>query len=119
MEPDKFKKNIIDLLQQGYEVEFLGSSFDVICQEITESCALKIFCWVQRVLNRELKPIVSGGKKKYKQWQVGNLLTFRYPFRIGTIEYRILLVKVKNSIYIEFHLGNHKYYDSIRKELLD
>ncbi len=27
------------------------------------------------------------------------------------------LVKVKNSIYIEFHLGGHKYYDKVRKDL--
>ena len=25
--------------------------------------------------------------------------------------------QVKNIIYIEFHMGNHKYYDKIRKEL--
>ncbi|MFH0876261.1 MAG: hypothetical protein V1859_10070 [archaeon] len=45
------------------------------------------------------------------------LLTFRHAFNLDNIEYRILFVKVKNSIYIEFHLGDHKYYDKVRKSL--
>ncbi len=32
-------------------------------------------------------------------------------------EYRILLIKLKNSFYIEFHLGSHKYYDKLRSRL--
>ncbi len=56
-------------------------------------------------------------KKQYKEWAINDLLTFRYPFSINNNEYRILFVKVKNSIYIEFHLGDHKYYDKVRKEL--
>lgn len=45
------------------------------------------------------------------------LLVFRYPFSIQNTSYRILLVKVKNSFSIEFHLGDHKYYDKVRTDL--
>ena len=31
--------------------------------------------------------------------------------------FEIVDLKVKNSIYIEFHLGDHKYYDKVRKDL--
>lgn len=58
-----------------------------------------------------------GSKKHYKEWQLNDLLTFRYPFKIESTEYRILFVKVKNAVYVEFHLGDHKYYDKVRKDL--
>ena len=61
--------------------------------------------------------ISDSSRKPYKEWTISELLTFRYPFSIGNTEYRILFVKVKNSIYIEFHLGDHKYYDKVRKDL--
>ncbi len=73
---------------------------------------------IKEVLERDIQPIVVGSKKSYKQWTVAELLIFRYPFSIGNTKYRILLVKVKNSVYIEFHLGDHKYYDKVRKELM-
>ena len=68
-------------------------------------------------MQKKIQPIIIGSKKQYKYWSVNELLTFRYPFSIENTEYRILFVKVKNSIYIEFHLGDHKYYDKVRKEL--
>lgn len=45
----------------------------------------------------------------------GLLFVFRHPLMIGTAQYRIILVKFRNSIYIEFHPGNHKYYDKVRR----
>ena len=98
------------------DVEFLGD-FDEISMLLTPSLENKVYNWLVKVLNKSVQPIAVGSEKPYKQWKMNELLVFRYPFAIGTIQYRILLVKVKNSVYIEFQLGSHKYYDKVRKSL--
>ncbi|MBU0962469.1 MAG: hypothetical protein KKD48_01040 [Nanoarchaeota archaeon] len=115
--PEEFKKRIEVFIAQKYKVEFLGKNFDQIITLLTELKAEKIYKWIENVIEKNIQPILVGSKKQYKKWIVSELLTFRYPFSIKNIEYRILLVKVKNSIYIEFHFGDHKYYDKVRKEL--
>jgi len=115
--PEEFKKKIESVLSQSYKVEFLGKNFDQIVALLTETKAEKMYKWISEVVDRKIEPIVVGSKKQYKDWAVSELLTFRYPFSIDNTEYRILFVKVKNSIYIEFHLGDHKYYDKVRKNL--
>jgi len=115
--PGDFKNKINVILSQDYEVEFIGREFDTIVLSLSERNSEKIYSWIKEVLEREIKPIIISSDKKYKDWKINELLTFRYPFTVGNIEYRILFVKVKNSIYIEFHLGDHKYYDKVRKEL--
>ncbi len=114
--PTEFKTKIGLLLAQENRVEFLGQKFEQIVSLLTESKAEKIYQWLKEVIERKIQPIAVGSKNQYKEWQVRELLTFRYPFIIQNTEYRILLVKVKNSIYIEFHLGDHKYYDKVRKD---
>lgn len=115
--PDYFKKEIERLVSQDYKIEFLGKDFNLIVNLLTEEKAQKIYRWITEVIQRRFQPIVIGSKKPYKQWRTNELVTFRYPLSIGNTEYRILFVKVKNSIYIEFHLGDHKYYDKVRKDL--
>ncbi len=115
--PNEFKKRIGENISQGYKVEFLGKNFDQIVNLLTEKKAEKIYQWVEEIVDRKIQPISIGSKKPYKEWSVSELLTFRYPFSIENTEYRILFVKVKNSVYIEFHLGDHKYYDKVRKDL--
>jgi hypothetical protein len=61
--------------------------------------------------------MLNCSRKEYKEWIINQLLVFRYPFIVNNTEYRILFVKVKNSLYIEFHVGDHKYYDKVRKDL--
>ncbi len=113
----EFRNKIEKIISQEYQIEFLGKNFDQIVSLITETTADKMYQWLHAVVERKIQPIIVGSKKQYKEWPVNELLTFRYPFSIANIEYRILFVKVKNSIYIEFHLGDHKYYDKVRKEL--
>ncbi len=113
----EFKKNIELLLSQDYNVEFLGGNFDQIVLSLSDVKAEKMYIWIRSVIEREVQPILVGSTKPYKGWKVNELLTFRYPFSIENTEYRILFVKVKNSIYVEFHLGDHKYYDKVRKDL--
>jgi len=115
--PNEFKKKIEASISQEYGVEFLGKNFDQIVNLLTEIKAEKIYQWVKNIVESKIEPISIGSKKTYKEWEVNELLTFRYPFSIGNTEYRILFVKVKNSVYIEFHLGDHKYYDNVRKDL--
>ncbi len=115
--PDEFKKKIETFISQDYQVEFLGKNFDQIVNLLTENKTEKIYQWMRDIVDRKIQPISIGSKKPYKEWAVSELLTFRYPFSIENTEYRILFVKVKNSVYIEFHLGDHKYYDKVRKDL--
>lgn len=115
--PDEFKRKIETIISQDYTVEFLGKNFDQIVNLLTEVKAEKIYQWVEDIAKRKIQPISIGSKKSYKEWSVSELLTFRYPFSIENTGYRILFVKVKNSVYIEFHLGDHKYYDKVRKDL--
>ncbi|MFA6460915.1 MAG: hypothetical protein WCV90_01500 [Candidatus Woesearchaeota archaeon] len=113
----EFKDKIETSISQEYKVEFLGNNFDQIVNLLTESKAEKIYQWIKDIVDRKIQPITIGSKKPYKEWAINELLTFRYPFSIENTEYRVLFVKVKNSVYIEFHLGDHKYYDKVRKEL--
>ena len=113
----EFKGKIKELISQKYEVEFLGKNFDKIVGLLTETKSEKIYRWVEDVVAKKVQPILIGSKKSYKKWAVNQILTFRYCFSVGNTEYRILFVKVKNSIYIEFHFGDHKYYDKVRKDL--
>lgn len=115
--PEDFKQRIKDVISQEYRIEFLGHNFEQIVHLLTDIKADKIYQWIEEVVNENIRPIVIATKKPYKNWMINQLLTFRYPFSIGNIEYRILFVKVKNSVYIEFHLGDHKYYDKVRKNL--
>ncbi|MFH1592119.1 MAG: hypothetical protein ABIB47_01995 [Candidatus Woesearchaeota archaeon] len=115
--PDYFKRKLEKLISQAYRIEFLGENFAQIAGMLTSTQEEKIYKWISDVIEREIQPIFVGSTKKYKKWAINQLLVFRYPFTLGNTKYRILLVKVKNSIYIEFHLGDHKYYDKVRKTL--
>lgn len=115
--PEEFKNKIGEIVSQEYKVEFLGKNFDQIVGLLTQTKAEKIYSWIKEVIGKNIQPILVGSNKKYKEWNINELLTFRYPFSINDVEYRILFVKVKNSIFIEFHLGEHNYYDKVRKEL--
>ncbi len=117
VDPQQFKKEVEAIIAQNYKVEFLGKKFEQIVNLLTEIKAEKIYDWLKEVIEKKIQPILIGSKKQYKQWEVNELLTFRYPFSVENTEYRIMFVKVKNSIYIEFHLGDHKYYDKVRKDL--
>lgn len=117
VDPQEFRKRIETIVAQEYKVEFLGKNFEQIVHLLTEIKVEKIYAWLEEVIQKKIQPIVINSKKQYKQWNSNELLTFRYPFSIENTEYRILFVKVKNSIYIEFHMGDHKYYDKVRKDL--
>ena len=115
--PEEFRAKIRELISQDYRIVFLGKNFDKIVGFLPETKAGRIYDWLSKVLKREIQPILIGSKKPYKNWRVNELMTFRHAFQINNTAYRILLVKVKNLFYIEFHLGDHNYYDKVRKDL--
>ena len=117
VDPETFKRNIKNIVAQEYTLEFLGNNCDQIVLLLSEINAEKIYAWIKRVAQKDIQPIAVASPKQYKDWTVSQLLVFRYPFTLNNIEYLILFVKVKNSLYIEFHLGDHKYYDTVRKDL--
>jgi hypothetical protein len=117
VDADEFKARIRGMVEQEYTLEFLGEHFEETVSLFSERLADSIYAWLQKVIERKVQPIIVGSDKKYRDWRMHELLTFRHAFSIGNVQYRILFVKVKNSFYIEFHLGDHKYYDKVRKEL--
>lgn len=117
VDADNFKQKIRELISQKYEIKFLGDNFNKIVDSMNENNAEKIYFWINNVIARNIQPITLGAKAKYKDWTINQLLVFRHPFTLKNNKYRILFVKIKNSIYIEFHLGDHDYYDKIRKNL--
>ena len=117
VDPQQFRRNIVKIVKQEYKVEFLGNNFDQIVSLLTPAKEEKIYEWISEVIEKNIQPIMIGTKKRYKEWTMNQLLTFRFQFSVSNTEYRVLFVKVKNEIYIEFHLGDHKYYDKVRKDL--
>jgi hypothetical protein len=115
--PEEFKGRIRNIVSQDYQIEFLGNDFDQIVKMLTPAKEEKIYKWVEEVTQRNIQPITVGESKPYKQWKMHHLLIFRHQFSMNNHEYRIMFVKVKNAIYIEFHLGDHKYYDTVRKQM--
>ena len=116
-DPSGFRAHIRGLVRQEYALEFLGERFDEIVSLLSEKQADAIYSWIGNVLEKKVQPILIGSERRYRDWKAHELLTFRHAFSINRQQYRVLLVKVKNSFYIEFHLGDHKYYDKVRKEL--
>ncbi|MBU0756863.1 MAG: hypothetical protein KKF44_02255 [Nanoarchaeota archaeon] len=113
----EFKRKIEEILLQDYRINFLGKNIEKIVNQISDIRAKKIYSWIEEIIARKTIPIKATKTNIYKDWHLYELLTFRYAFNMDGTEYRILLVKIKNSFYIEFHLGDHKYYDKVRKNL--
>ncbi len=114
---EKFKENIRNRMSQDYRLEFLGDNFVKTVKLLSETKSEKIYEWIENIIKGDIHALSVGSKKKYKDWSVYELLFFRKDMNIKNINYRIFFIKVKNSCYIEFHLGKHKYYDKLRKQL--
>ncbi|MCK5283831.1 MAG: hypothetical protein KAK00_10620 [Nanoarchaeota archaeon] len=116
--PDEFKERIIDIISQNYKIDFSGDNFDNSVKRISETKAGKIYEWVSQVIEDNIAPIMKNIKnKKYNGIPLNQLLSFRKELQISGNDYRIMIIKIKSEHYIEFHLGQHKYYDKLRKDL--
>lgn len=115
---DVFKDEIRKRISQDYSLEFCGDDFDKIVVMISESKSSEIYLWVENIIKKEVQPIMPRKSyKTYKKWPVSDLLSFRKELNINNTDYRIMLLKVKNNFYIEFHLSTHNYYDKLRNKL--
>lgn len=114
----EFKQKVIDAISQEFTIEFYGDDFDKTVERISETKAKKIYSWVKQVVEDNIAPIMKNIKnKKYKGIPLNQLLSFRKEIQISGNDHRIMIIKIKGSYYIEFHLGQHKYYDKLRKGL--
>lgn len=114
----EFKEKIADIVSQEYKIDFLGDDFDKTVEMISETKAEKIYHWVKQVVENNIAPIMKNiANKKYKGIPLNQLLSFRKEVQITGNDYRIIIIKIKSSFYIEFHLGQHRYYDRLRKNL--
>lgn len=112
-----FKKTVKKLLYQNNDIQFLGQNFNKIVFSFSDGQADDIYSWMKRIIARSEKEIRPRISKKYFGFNSKELITFLKRISVDGVAYRILLVKVKNSFYIEFHLGNHDYYDKTRLKL--
>ena len=111
--PDVFKKEIENIVSQDYKIKFLGDGY---C-DLTEKQAEGIYNWTKDVIAKKLIPALTQSKKMYKLWKINELLSFIKKFNISNQEKRIILIKIKNKDFIEFHMSKHEYYDKLRKQL--
>lgn len=114
---EKFKEKIRNVVSQDYRLEFLGDNFEKTVNLLSETKVRKIYEWIGNIINGSIHPLSVGSKKKYKDWNIYELLFFKKDMNIESVSYRIFFIKVKNLCYIEFHLGKHEYYDKLRKQL--
>lgn len=112
-----FKTSIMNLFNQETSIEFLGTHFEKNVFLLTEKQYQEILLWLRNISERLEPEIRAKTNKKYKGYLTKELIVFRKRLSIAGVTYRILLVKVKNSFYLEFHLGKHNYYDTTRKKL--
>ena len=115
---ESFKTTIRGIINQMYRLGFFGDDFDKTVDSISPIKAEKIYSWVKNVCDDKITPLMKNlSNKKYKGIPLSNLMSFRKEIQISGNDHRIMLIKIKSSDYIEFHLGDHKYYDKVRKEL--
>lgn len=113
MEPVLFKEKVQNSLR--CKVSFLGK--EEIMLQVSDSQFQNITSWLHLVVKENIRPLHPKRNQKYKNHTTNELLVFRYALTIEGSAYRILLVKIKNKYYWEFHLGKHDYYDKLRKKL--
>lgn len=85
--------------------------------ELTEKQAEDVYAWIRDVVAKKIIPVLTQSAKKYKSWKINDLLSFIKKINVLKQEKRIILIKVKNEDFIEFHMGKHEYYDKLRKQL--
>lgn len=113
MEPEIFKEKVQNILE--CKVSFLGK--EEIILKISDSQFQNITSWLHSIVKEDIRPLHPKRDQRYKNHTTNELLVFRYALKIEGSAHRILLVKIKNKYYWEFHLGKHEYYDKLRKKL--
>lgn len=115
---DEFKGKIEKIISQDFGIGFFGDDFNKTIKQLTETKANSVYSWVEEVKKNNIVPIMKNRPdKKYKGTPLTKILSFRKEITISGNDHRIMLIKIKADGYIEFHIGKHKYYDKLRRDL--
>ena len=108
MEINDFKNIVCEIL--GQKINFLGKDHEHIIQQLSLQQSEKIFVWTADIVSKLIQAIPFR-----------ELLAFRYAFSMENNEYRILVVKIKNDVFIEFlqqvQLGQLGFQAGIKKSV--
>ena len=104
MKPKEFKETIIRILNQ--DIKFDGH-VEKVAESITEHRQEKILEWI--------KECKEGMQRPEPCRNFRNLISFIYKSNDNRI--RCILIKEKESYFIELFIDKHKYYDRKRKYL--
>jgi hypothetical protein len=103
LQVDIFKKKVIYILNQ--EIRFDGH-VDLIINNLDYKVTKLLLKWIENC---------KSGKERYESSKNIPPLLF-FVFRHGG-NLRAILLKEKNSYFLELFLDKHKYYDRKRKQL--
>lgn len=99
MNVEELKRKIVELLGNvTFNHEFNKNATKL------QSQADNLLDWCELVAKKEIQAKPS---KKYK-----NIILFIR--KLGSTN-RCIVIKVKNGKFVEFHLGDHEYYDKLKK----
>lgn len=103
MEVNQLIREVKSIL--GEQVEF-NKDMSKILPNMKSGQIDSLIEWCYKVKEGKIR-----GERGKKDGEI-YFLTFK---KIGD-NTRSIIVKLKNSDFIEFHLGNHNYYDSVRED---
>ncbi len=88
----------------GEQVSF-NKEFDLLAEEI-KNIDSSLLSWCEQVRDKKILPVT------------GSVLGDRIAFikKIGSSN-RCIIIKIKNGIFTEVHLGNHAYYNKLTNTL--
>lgn len=101
--------NVEELKQQlkalfGEQIMF-NKDFDLYASTI-KNLDVNLITWCKKVKEDDIKAEPSPKMRN----------TLLFIKKIGSSN-RCIILKIKNGIFTEIHLGNHEYYDKLRKIL--
>ncbi|MFC1691226.1 hypothetical protein ACFL0W_03515 [Nanoarchaeota archaeon] len=101
MKVDFAKKKIKTIL--GEHVKFKGK-YEKTFENMSQNFQNELLVWVEKCVLKEV-PVIQS--EKYAE-------IIGFIKKTGEGNNRAMIIKRKNGDFIEFYLGNHKYYDQER-----
>lgn len=102
MDVELLKQRLRDIF--GNQISF-NKEFDQIVHHV-KNFEENILPWCELLKQGKIKPVPSS-------YLGGSLIFIK---KIGSST-RCIIIKVENGVFCEVHLGDHKYYDFLRKKL--
>lgn len=102
MNPEELKSEIRQIF--GAQIEF-NNAFDQYVTTI-KNLDVNLIEWCKQVLDKEINPLRAPNAPELRV----------FIKKIGSSN-RCIVIKLVNGEFREVHLGNHAYYDHLRKKL--